>query len=165
MMTDLLTRLENWLKKHRKRYLRGLRPGATDAELGQLEKSVGKVPADLKQLLVWHNGQDDAFVGYLEEHWLFMGTIAIAQAKRELDADPPPGWRKTWLPFLDDDGGDYLCLDTAATPSPVQAFHLDTDQTAVAPALEAWLSTFVANLETGKYTEDPERGTLERGST
>lgn len=167
-MDELLERLERWLSKHRKRFLsKGLRRGARAQSLGKLEKSLGMhVPTELWALLSWHDGQTATPAGRFEENWLLMSTERIAAAKADLDAGAEDtGWDAKWVPFLDDDNGDYLCLDNSKRPAPVRAFYLgNTEHKVIAPSLQAWLEDFVTALEAGKYHEEPERGAFLRQS-
>jgi cell wall assembly regulator SMI1 len=168
----LLERLEQWLAKHRPRFLASLRPAANEAELHQFEAQLGlPVPADLRTLLAWHNGQTDVPGGRFEENWLLMSTEAILAAKPDLDAGAVgngkgSGWRPEWIPFLDDDSGDYLCLDTSQAGAPVRAFWLGKEEhPVVAPSLTAWVKDFVTAALAGRYHEDPERGTFLRSQS
>src|SRR5262249_16849055 len=143
-----------------------------EAELHQLEAQLGlPVPGDLRTLLAWHNGQGDEPAGLFEENWLLMSTERILAAKPELDTSAVghgkgSGWRHEWIPFLDDDSGDYLCLDTSQSGAPVRAFWLGKEgHPVVAPSLAAWLEGFVTAVEAGRYHEDPERGTFLRSKS
>ncbi len=89
-----------------------------------------------------------------------MSTEQIIQAKRELDAKSPNGWSSVLIPFLDDDAGDYLCLDTSMPGIPVRGYYAGHDEHLVSPSLNHWLETFVEHVEKGDYREDPERGTF-----
>jgi cell wall assembly regulator SMI1 len=149
--------------------LKALRPGANEAELHDLQARLGReLPAELRTLLAWHNGQGEEFAGRFEEDWLLMGTEEIAGAKVELDKGAAGngagnGWKPEWIPFLDDDAGDYLFLDTSRPEPPVRAYWLDQDQQPqVAASLTAWVEAFVKAVEAGDYEEDPERGTFLR---
>jgi cell wall assembly regulator SMI1 len=163
---QLLQRLERWLKKHRRRFVKALNPGATPEELNALAKSLGRnLPEELGDLLAWHNGQDSGFSGKFEQDWLLMSCQQIAEEKRYLDEqcgeDPSLGWKKDWVPFLDDDQGDHICLELTQTPAPVREFWMGQKQTPqVAKSLAEWLAAFVTAVEAGKYEEDPERGTF-----
>jgi cell wall assembly regulator SMI1 len=167
----LLERLERWLAVHRSRYLRGLFPGATAAELDALQAELGfPLPTGLRALLSWHNGQKEDLVGCFEESWNLMSAQAITEAKKELDSDTTgavekSGWQRGWIPFVDDDGGDYLCLDTGEAGVPVRALYFgSTELPVVAPSLAPWLGDFVSAVERGEYVEDLERGVfLRRG--
>ena len=145
-----LKRIDAWFAKHRPRFHAGLNPGAATAELDGL-------PEELRVLLAWHNGQSGDFVGCFEEHWFLMSAAEIRAAMAGV---------KGRVPFLDDDAGSLLCLNTTKTPAPVWTYYLD-DRTAgiEAPSLTAWMSTFADDLEAGRYVEDPERGTLIRRKT
>jgi cell wall assembly regulator SMI1 len=162
---SLLARLERWLARHRPRYHGALLPGATPADLDALQKKLGiSLPADLRVLLAWHNGQRRDFTGAFEQDWRLMGTDRIAAATADLDADAAStGWRPVWVPFLDDDAGDYVCLDTGPAAVPVREFWLGrSDQPVVARSLAEWLERFVTAVEQGKYHEDSERGSFLR---
>jgi cell wall assembly regulator SMI1 len=161
----LLGRLEKWLARHRRHFLEGLLPGADPAALEELQRHIGvPLPASLHALLAWHNGQSPESQGRFVGDWFLMGTGPIADAKRELDAGgQESGWQRAWVPFLDNDAGDYVCLDTAQPGTPVREFWQDrNDHPVVAASLEAWLADVVAAMERGDYHEDPDRGSFLR---
>ncbi len=162
---EVLSRLERWISRHRRRYHEGLLLGASAAELDALQADLRlPLPAELRALLAWHNGQSDDFVGNLEQNWNLMSAERIRDAKKELDADARrTGWQAAWVPFLDDDSGDYLCLDTTQPGTPVREFWQGrTEHAVVAPSLTAWLEDFVATVERGGYVQDSERGSFSR---
>jgi cell wall assembly regulator SMI1 len=168
-LKGLLDRLEKWLAAHRKHLLEGLRPGANEVELQALQGRLGvELPEELRTLLSWHNGQKGEDGGRFEEDWLLLGADRIAEAKAELDEGAAgdgggTGWQAAWIPFLDDDSGNYGFLDTTQSGPPVRAFWLGKkDQPVLAPSLTAWFEGFVGAVEAGKYVEDPERGTFMR---
>jgi cell wall assembly regulator SMI1 len=157
--------LEQWLKKHRLRYAQGLRPGVTASDLDALKALGAPVPDSLRLLLGWHNGQSDDFVGHFEQDWDLMNVAHIIATKKELDAGDraSTGWQTAWIPFLNDDADDYVCLDTSQPGAPVRAFWQGkTDHPAIAPSLAGWLDDFVNALEHGEYHEDHERGSFLR---
>jgi cell wall assembly regulator SMI1 len=159
-----LARVDRWLAAHRQRFHRGLLPGASEADLAALKGALGgPVPAELADLLRWHAGQSPDVVAAFESGWNLMSAGEIVAAKKELDAAPPPGWRPGWVPFMEDDGGSYLVLDTTLPGNPVRAsWQGNPDHETVAPTLAAWLQDFVTGLEGGKYHEDAERGSFVR---
>jgi cell wall assembly regulator SMI1 len=165
-IAGLLARLERWLHQHRPRFLKGLKPGASAADLDSLEKASGQpLPADLRALLAWHNGQNDDFVGCFEENWYLMDTQQIAEAWREQTGSDATKavWQKGWIPFLDDDRDNYTFLDTTQPGQPVRQFwKRNPEQQTVAPSLAAWLEHFVTGVEAGKYTVEEERGAFMR---
>jgi cell wall assembly regulator SMI1 len=167
-MQDLsatLKQLQQWLGKHRVRFLHGLRPGAGASDLSVLDSLGVPIPEQLKELLTWHNGQSDDLVGHFEQDWDLMSAAQIAKAKRELDGGDrgATGWQPAWVPFMTDDADDYLCLDTSQAGAPVRAFWQGKTQHAIiAPSLASWLEDFVNAVKAGKYHEDQERGSFLR---
>ncbi len=166
-MKQILGRLEPWLAKHRRHFLEALLPGAAPADLDALQNRLGiPLPASLRALLAWHNGQSTDSIARFEQDWSLMSAEQIAAAKQALDGsggDPAQGWQPAWIPFLDNDAGDYLCLDAGQPGAPVRAFWLGkAEHPVVAPSLEAWLNDVVAAMERGEYHEDPERGSFLR---
>ena len=93
-----------------------------------------------------------------------MNTNAIAEAKKELETETASGtWRAGWIPFLGDDSGDYLFLDTSRPEKPVRAYwQASPEQPNVASSLIEWLEGLVDAVERGDYQEDPERGTFSK---
>src|SRR5438874_3957974 len=101
-LAALLQRIDRWLKKHRRNYYQALAPGMSDEDAQALEKALGKpTPDELRTWLRWHNGQGDEIVGSFVESFNLMSAGQIIEAKKELGADPPAGWKKAWIPFLD----------------------------------------------------------------
>jgi cell wall assembly regulator SMI1 len=162
----LLARLDRWLAAHRQRYHRGLLPGATAQELSGLQHALGRpVPDELRTWLSWHNGQSDQVFGALEENWHPMSTADITEAKKELDAEGHKGWQRGWVPFLDDDSGNYLCLDAGQAGGPVrECWRGQAEHAVVAASLADWVQRLVTGLEQGAYAEDSERGSMHRSS-
>lgn len=163
----LLGRLEKWLRQHRRRYAEGLLPGASAQELDATQAALGvPLPQDLRALLSWHNGQSGDFIGHLENNWDLMSAGRIVEAKREMDGGDhaQSGWQPAWVPFLEDDSGNFLVLDTSQPSAPVrECWQGNPDHAVAAPSLAAWLEQFVAAVEQGRYHEDPERGTFLAG--
>jgi cell wall assembly regulator SMI1 len=163
-LAGLLGRLDRWLADHRARYHRGLLPGAAREELESLRSALGwPLPPDLETWLTWHNGQKAEVFGALEGDWHPMSAAEIAEAKQELDAGGHEGWQRNWIPFLDDDNGDYLCLDPGQPGTPVrECWRGRAEHDVVAPSLASWVERLLGGLEKGAYTEDPERGSMHR---
>ena len=166
-LSALLQRLDHWLAAHRPGFHKGLLPGASPADLEALQKAIGlPLPEELKTLLQWHNGQSkDLAVGRFEQDWSLMSTADIAATKQELDGGDAAqsGWQRAWIPWLDDDNDDYMCLDTSQHHNPVRAFWQGQhEHPIVASSLTAWFQGFISALERGEYHEDPERGTFLR---
>jgi cell wall assembly regulator SMI1 len=163
-LAELLARTDKWLKKHRPNYYQALAPGMSADEAQAMEKALGKpLPKELRTWLSWHNGQGDEIVGSFVESFNLMSASQIIDAKKELDGGPPAGWKKSWLPFLDDDAGDYVCMCPDKGSAPVREVWQGQDECpVVAASLTAWVEDFVTALEAGKFVEDEERGGFHR---
>jgi len=161
-METLLERLERSWAKNRPGFVEGLLPGASVADLAGLHGQLGlPVPDDLAKLLAWHNGQSAESHGRFVQDFVLMGSAQIVEARNYLQGEKVAGWQPSLVPLLDDDQGNYLCLDTSTSPAAVREFWQDQPHhPPVAPSLKAWLEQFVTDVEAGKYREDPERGTF-----
>jgi cell wall assembly regulator SMI1 len=148
-LQQALQRIDTWFARHRPRFHAGLNPGAAAAELEGL-------PDELRVMLSWHNGQSGDFVGCFRDNWFLMSAAEIRAAGANI---------KGRIPFLDDDAGNLMCLNTTKSPAPVWAYYLDDTTAGIeAPSLMAWMFAFAEELEAGHYVEDPERGRLIRKS-
>jgi cell wall assembly regulator SMI1 len=149
---------------NRPRFRPALRPGASSAESAALEHDLGtRLPPELRAWLAWHNGQNADLVGGFVERFFLLGTAEIDNTFQRLNAHPPVGWSRAWIPFLADDDDNFVCLDTALAGPPVREVWPQAGfNNVVAPSLTAWARTFLDALERGDYHEDPERGSFER---
>lgn len=157
----MLDRLQRWLANHRQRYLRNLRPGLSANEQDAFERRLGQdLPAELRGLLAWHDGQGNDFAGAFRHAWLLLSAEQILAAKKDLDdaGAQAPGWQPGWIPFLDDDAGNYMCIDPEQGGAVREYWAGNSEHPVVAPSLASWLEEFVAAVERGTYVEDPERG-------
>lgn len=127
-MKQLWQKLENYLREHNPELLADLNPPATDAQVRELEKVVGRaLPADLVSLLKQHNGQG-GIADYLFGDYEFLSSARMLDAwafwKKQNDAGrfdqeevtPETGvtsnwWSDSWVPFAYNHSGDYLCVD------------------------------------------------------
>jgi cell wall assembly regulator SMI1 len=92
-----------------------------------------------------------------------MSTQQIGQVKKELDAENTPNWHAAWIPFLDDDNDNYVCLDNRQPGYPVrECWRGRQEHAIVAESLTAWVENLVKELEQGLYVEDQERGTFNK---
>jgi cell wall assembly regulator SMI1 len=163
-LPDLLGRVDQWLATHRRRFVKALLPGATPAECAALQSDLGHaLPEELHVWLAWHNGQSPDVVGAFESNWSLMSTRQIADVKKELDAEASANWHPAWIPFLDDDADNYVCIDARQPGFPVrECWRGKSEHAIIAPSLTAWVMDILAAMERGEYVEDPERGTFYR---
>lgn len=158
-ISQLLDRLETWLRRHRPAYAKALHPPAGADELTALDRALGTpTPPEVQTLLRWHNGQVREGVGCFEEDWTLLSAAEIAAAHGELTT----GWATSLIPFLDDDEGNYLGVDMSSPGHPVCSCLQDNKRRVLAASLQAWLDDFVRRVERGEYHEDPERGSFMR---
>jgi cell wall assembly regulator SMI1 len=135
--------------------------------LTAFERDFGyNLPAGLRALYRWHDGQDPECEAAFQHDKRFMpleDVRAVKQALGELlDTGEFPEtnwWSKAWLPFLDNGQGDHLCVDFegsfSGTPGQVVLFYHDSEcRNIVAPSLEKWLEPFVIGVEQGFWEPD-----------
>jgi cell wall assembly regulator SMI1 len=68
------------------------------------------------------------------------------------DFTDPKWWRKEWIPFLHNGGGDHLCLDPMARdfgkPMQIIVFWHDWEDRSVKyESIESWLADLVRSME------------------
>ena len=156
---QLLAELDQWMRAHRADLYQKLNPPATDAELRQLEAQAGlALPPAFKALLKWHNGQPanvtDTFHPLTNE--MFASSASMLDTMRDMNELVQFGdisadsWSTTWLPFMDDGGGDMTCLDLK-TGRIVSRNHETQEVEQTHASLEGWLKELVAELSTNNF--------------
>ena len=91
---------------------------------------------------------------------MFSSLAALTETKELFDGmigedfEDPRWWRRGWIPFLSNGGGDHLCLDLAAKdsgqPGQLLVFWHDAEERLVKYAsFEAWLRQLVEAMENG----------------
>ena len=161
MVDELLLRMDRWLSEQRADYYSSLLPGASESLLADFEDRFSlRLPEDFRALYRWRNGQARNEFASLQENWGFSPLETIAQAKTTLDEmighdfDDPGWWRRGWVPFLANGGGDHLCLDldaeSGATFGHVICFwHDDEDRDVEFQSVADWLRELVTSMESG----------------
>ncbi|MCW4453348.1 SMI1/KNR4 family protein [Flavobacterium sp. MXW15] len=160
-----------------------LNPGATPAEISDLELHLGiELPPGLKAFLSEHNGQSDkARVGIYQgsqllsthgirarwDSWRAIDEADMNADCAEFMSSKPEGVIKPmytnprWIPLTHDYGGNHIGLDydpdTKGTTAQVIAFGRDEDQKVlVADSFDEFLTGFVAELHDTDWTMFPE---------
>jgi cell wall assembly regulator SMI1 len=131
------------------------------------ERELGyNLPAGLRALYRWHDGQDPECPGAFQNDKKLMALEDVRAARLALrqlrDAGEFPEanwWSDAWLPFLDNGHGDHLCVDLdgmfSGIPGQVVLFYHDWDCRNIdAPSLEKWLEPFVIGVEQGLWQDD-----------
>lgn len=161
MAVDLIDRMDVWLRSNRAEYYARLRPGATAESLSAFEQRFAiELPPAFRALYMWRDGQDSNEFASLQDNRMFSSLKDIADTKEMLDGmigfdfDDPRWWRRGWVPFLSNGGGDHLCLDLAADdggqPGQVIAFWHDWEDRSVEySSFREWLAGLVESMENG----------------
>ena len=164
-----LARLEEWLAAHAPALHAQLVPGATDAQLDELETQIGqKLPEAYRALYRAHAYWGHAFgLDHIPFEGVYAGEWAVWQ---ELEADfqrteghssHPAGAIRAqyinlgWIPFLGDWGGNSVGVDMNPGPQGKvgQVITFGRDERAkyvLADSLDAFLTEYLARLEAGR---------------
>jgi len=160
-LSDLLVRMDKWLAANRPDYYGKLLPGASPKDLDAFEKKFQlQLPSGFRELYQWRNGQDPNSSDSLQDNWMFSPLQDLSDSKDTLDGmigsdfEDPKWWRRGWVPFLSNGGGDHLCLDLTAedggAPGQLLIFYHDWEKReAEYPNLHAWLTQLVEAMENG----------------
>jgi cell wall assembly regulator SMI1 len=159
-----LARLDTWFSENREDFAGALLDGAQAAELNQLEKKIGHpLPADVKTLFMWHNGQDEEIFASFYETFFLVGTANAAKDWQECQEEALPGWKAHMLPIMEDNTGNFIVVDLSTSEAAVLEFWQGrTEPIKAAASLREWFETFVSEIEGGRYEEEPERGEFTR---
>lgn len=161
MIDDLIARVDKWLRDNRADYYSSLLPGTTNEAIAELEERFSlRLPDDFRTLYRWRNGQPAKEFASFQDNRMFASLNDISKTKDMLDGmigydfEDPKWWRRSWVPFLANGGGDHLCIDLAAedggNPGQLIAFwHDDGDRDIEHPSLVDWLRDLVLSMEGG----------------
>jgi uncharacterized protein (TIGR03067 family) len=172
-------RIVKWLARHElaKAVLESLRKPASAAAIAEVEaKAKVKLPPALISLYRLHDGQDEdaanKALGETIESGLFPSIegrgdlpfllVPLKQLKSGLSSKMP-GFRKGWIPFGDNYGGDNIVLDFASKDPKkrgrvLQFNHEYGCATELAPSFEQYLQHIADGLNAGKIIWDAESG-------
>lgn len=116
--------LERWLKEYSPRTYSELQNPVSPDDLGALETALGRrLPDDLRAALQTHDGQP-----CLDGYSLIPAERILERyqdgMRRVEQASPIPGggtcrpvvWSKGWIPFAEDGGLNFLCIDLDPGP-------------------------------------------------
>jgi cell wall assembly regulator SMI1 len=172
-MSDLWKRIESWLGKNAPEVLADLQPGASDAALAGLSKTVGAaLPEGFRAVYAGHDGQGGhgpalvppwqllpiadiprewTLMKGLLDRGTFAGTPAVAVGPVQA-----VWWHPGWIPVGANGDGDLVCLDLAPAPGgevgQILVFlHTHEKRERIAASLPAWLEAFAGELERGLY--------------
>ena len=159
---DLVGRLERWLAANRPDYLAALQPATSDEALDAFQMRFSlELPDTFRALYRWRNGQPPSCSESLQLNRMLCSLEEIAEVKAMLDGmvdtdfEEPEWWRRGWVPFLSNGGGDYVCIDLAAEdggqPGQVLTFwHNSADRDVRFASFAAWLADLVQSMDNGR---------------
>lgn len=161
MTTDLIARMDRWIAANRPDYYARLQAGAKESVLNDLQIRFGvELPASFRSLYMWRNGQSSNSFESFQKNWMFLSLEEIERTKEMLDGmigydfEETHWWKRGWIPFLANGGGDYLCLDLEAegglNAGRVIAFWHDWEDRSVKHAsIDDWLCDLAQSMEDG----------------
>lgn len=157
--------LEAWLKINNPAVLADLNPPATQADIQDLEKTLGTaLPQSFIDCLKVHNGQKGKaewlFDGHqflsvadIKMNWLIWNDLLeegdfdgqISTPDRQIQSD---WWRKDWIPFSYNGSGDHMCLDLAPTEDGnkgqvINFFHDYSGRKLLSANFNDWFNNFI----------------------
>lgn len=152
-MQALLNKLDEHLRTKRADYYATLQPGLSTAAIAALEQTYNvTLPADLRALYQWKNGQrEDAYEAFVNNS-MFLSLEHALDSASELtgmigtDFEMENWWHPAWIPIWDNGGGDYICYDTAGVFTGIKGqliefWHADNDRDTIAPDLTAFINS------------------------
>ncbi len=185
-MNPPIARLDAALRAVHPEFLAAHAPGATIEQIDALEALTGKpLPGTLRDLLAWHNGVGTrGALATFDGPWNFMSVEQIIEAiemlrdllEHEQDWKQQNWWGYDWIPFLEDNFGDHVCVDldgggtlendgqpfTGGVAGQIMQFdHAAELRVVVAPSLDIWLTALVQAIEEGVLR--PETKKVNRG--
>ena len=90
---------------------------------------------------------------------MLMSLEDIAREKADLDTvagTDPLAWKREWIPFLDDGGGNYTVIDlTTEGRGRLRDYYHDEDiRSIVNASVDQWLREVASSMEDGTYEAD-----------
>ena len=173
--------IEKWYKKKSPKLLKDLREGVSEREIAEFEKTAGvSLPEDYKASLSVHDGE----VYVHDYNYLSLESVAgkWESAERRKKKGDFKGrevykkgegiirntfWHRDWIPFAEDGGGNYLCIDLAPAKGGVVGQILKWERESGPYAMKvnsflAWLKTYRDYLHAGVYVVDKEGFIVEK---
>ncbi len=158
---ELIQRLDSWLKKNRPDFYASLNPGATDKEISHFESELGwKLPEDFVRFYQWKNGDGELIPGW---RWLSLKDIEelrnwFSEYTQNKPFEQQQPWHPDFIPFLDNGGGDYYCLDRLGIWNGVSnqiIYHCYDDRSYIESSrFDLWLEVIVLCFKSGSWIRE-----------
>ena len=131
---------------------RGLRSGATPKQLATFQKKLAlPLPKTFLAMYAWHDGARDENEWFEGAYgWMRLAFVLSHKQMVDLVRGDDGTWDRAWVPFLQENGSDTVCLDTR-TGEIFEWFNSGgTARNRLAPTLDAWLAHHLAITEAAK---------------
>lgn len=180
-MKETWQKIETWAGTHTPGLLDTLNPGASAAELSDLQRFTGVIfPEDFTNFLSIHNGQQPTPLCLFSDHrllsidemissWQICNSIltqindhCMSAYGKPARSTPDAGikndwWNMAWLPFTADASRNHYCIDMDPAPDGtkgqiIHVSHNTPQRKLVSPSFSEWISAYVVNLPTGTIT-------------
>ena len=128
-LRQALTVLDDYLKQTDAKMFHAMSPGAGEAELAKLSKSVfngGAVPPGLREWFSWHNGQTGGPELLIDRTFTLL-SVDEAIGEWEGMRAVSERWDRDWLPIMSNGGGDFLSFDIESSGIAVYWHDDDAD--------------------------------------
>ena len=166
---------ERWLSENCAEFDGVLNAGATPEQLEAVESQLGiKLPDDFKSLYRIHDGQAEgspglfdgmeflSLSGMLFEHKRlseFVASEGIGKIDFGITADrgiSPVYWKKSWVPFIRHDCGNYYCVDLDPTCEGVSGqiigmWLMPPERSLLGRSTGDWFQRYVLQVLDGEY--------------
>lgn len=171
-MLDVWRRIEDWLSANAPQLLDELPEGASEDDIHGVESALGiELPADLRDSLAIHDGDDDVGIAIgwcllsttqIVESWLFwhefMGTSEPSPGVPDKGV-APVWWSDGWIPVSQNMSGDYDCVDLAPDEAGnsgqvIRVWHDKPQRQVQAASFRDWLEQLADGFESGRYVYD-----------
>lgn len=161
-LTEQLTSLEDWMRRHTPLAYAALQPPLTEEVLAdeqRLARSLGfELPAEVLALYRWRGGSSGYFLGL---NWQELGTSTPDELPDFAASHPVGHIQTSFSPrghfhFLHDSGGNFVSIDLAPAENgvPGQIITAGRDETrrfVLAATLTDFLAEYVHRLQAGAY--------------
>jgi cell wall assembly regulator SMI1 len=177
VIAETWDRIERWLAASAPANLANLNPGASDAELAETERAIGRaMPGEWRKLYRRHDGMNaDGNLGSL---FFGMRFLPLSRVREELaavgdNAEPMPVRAgdpaircedmhdRLWVPLAHDLGDTLLRVDLNPAPGGrlgqvIFTDHADDTAILIAPSISRFLADFADDLDAGRYSLNAE---------
>jgi cell wall assembly regulator SMI1 len=173
----LLNRLQKTLEKNAPEIAHQLQPGLSEAEINAQEMAGGFVlPAEIRALYRWHNGQAPASPDGLLPGLRFLPLETTVRERQLLSQQLRAegfwsrlnfkifaGHRRSWVPILDDGSGDGYYVDPDRSDAEGAFFYNFSEVRFYTwfPAFRNFLTGLIECYDTGAVRLSPDRKSLD----